>query len=69
MVICVCLDNSLPNGVMAAMKSNLLYFSSGSLRNCCYFVFRAGRSSNGRTLPSGGGYLGPNPSLPALEIK
>ena len=26
-----------------------------------------GRSSNGRTLPSGGSYLGPTPSLPALR--
>ena len=29
---------------------------------------RAGRSSNGRTPPFEGGYLGSNPSLPALRI-
>ncbi len=54
---------------MAEMKSNLLYFSSDSRRNCCHLVFKAGRSSNGRTLPSEGSYLGSNPSLPALQIK
>ena len=32
------------------------------------FVDRAGRSSNGRTHPSGGCYLGSSPSLPALPV-
>ena len=33
------------------------------------FLIRAGRSSNGRTSPFGGDYLGSNPSLPALGRK
>lgn len=33
------------------------------------FVFKAARSSNGRTSPSGGEYLGSSPSLAALNRK
>ncbi len=35
----------------------------------CSFVRRAGRSSNGRTSPSEGDYLGSSPSLPARLVK
>jgi hypothetical protein len=54
---------------MVGIKMKLLSFLSGSLRNFCYFIFSAGRSSNGRTYPSGGYYLGSSPSLPALNRK
>jgi len=54
---------------MVGIKINLLSFLFGSERNCCYFAFKAGRSSNGRTYPSGGYYLGSSPSLPALVGK
>jgi len=35
--------------------------------NALLFVFKAARSSNGRTRPSGGRYLGSSPSLAALK--
>ena len=54
---------------MVGIKMNLHSFLSGSIRNCCYFASKAGRSSNGRTHPSGGCYLGSSPSLPALAGK
>src|SRR3989344_5470924 len=41
---------------MVGIKMNLLSFLSGNF----------GRSSNGRTHPSGGCYLGSSPSLPAI---
>src|SRR3989338_1454640 len=42
---------------MVGIKMNLLSFLFGTF----------GRSSNGRTRPSGGRYLGSNPSLPAMK--
>ncbi len=51
------------------IKIKLLLFLSGSARNCYCFMGKAGRSSNGRTYPSGGYYLGSSPSLPALAGK
>ncbi len=59
----------LPDRLMVGMKMNQFSFSSGSVGNYCYFIFKAGRSSNGRTPPSGGGYLGSSPGLPALNRK
>jgi hypothetical protein len=59
----------LRDPLIMGMKSNLLYFSSGSLGNCRFFVFSATGSSNGRTTVSGTVYLGSNPSPVALKIK
>lgn len=60
------LSKFLPDRLIVGIKRNLLFFLSGP-KEFLVFVFKAVRSSNGRTTGSGPVNLGSSPSLTALK--